>query len=177
VHVGGTLEEIADAEARVWRGEHPDKPFVLVCQQSELDATRAPGGKHTGYAYCHVPPGSTADMTSAIEDQIERFAPGFRERVLARHTLAPADFERENPNYTGGAITGGVADAFQLFTRPVARLDPYTTPNPRLFICSASSPPGGGVHGMCGYHAAKSALRRLEKIARGPFVLASGGRG
>lgn len=171
VHVGGTLEEIAGAEARVWRGEHPDKPFVLVCQQSELDPSRAPNGKHTGYAYCHVPSGSTVDMTDAIEEQIERFAPGFREVVLARHVLSPADFERDNPNYAGGAITGGVADAFQLFTRPVARWNPYTTPNPRLFICSASSPPGGGVHGMCGYHAAKTAMRRLDKIEIARFVL------
>ncbi len=165
VHVGGTLEEIASAEAAVWRGEHPERPFVLVVQQSQHDATRAPPGQHTGYAYCHVPPGSTVDQTAAIERQLERFAPGFGERILARHVMAPAELERENPNYVGGAITGGVADLFQTFTRPVARLDPYRTPNPRIFICSASTPPGGGVHGMCGYHAARSALRRLPKIA------------
>lgn len=162
VHLGGTLEEIAAAEAAVARGEHPDRPYVLLCQQSQLDSTRAPEGKHTGYAYCHVPHGSTADMTEAIEGQVERFAPGFRDRILSRHRMSAVDFERYNPNYVGGAITGGMADVFQLFTRPVARLDPYTTPNPRVLICSASTPPGGGVHGMCGYYAAKSALRKME---------------
>jgi phytoene dehydrogenase-like protein len=166
VHVGGTLEDIAAAEAAVWRGEHPDRPFVLVCQQSQFDPARAPAGKHTGYAYCHVPSGSTVDLTTHIERQIERFAPGFRDRILARHVTTPADLERDNPNYVGGAITGGAADLFQLFTRPVARLDPYSTPNRRIFLCSASTPPGGGVHGMCGYHAARSALRRLARIAR-----------
>jgi phytoene dehydrogenase-like protein len=169
VHLGGTIEEIAAGEAAVWRGEHPDRPYVLVCQQSELDPSRAPAGKHTGYAYCHVPAGSTVDVTDAMERQVERFAPGFRDRILARHKTAPADLERDNPNYVGGAITGGVADACQLFTRPVARLDPYTTPNPRVLLCSASTPPGGGVHGMCGYHAAGTALRRLERFARAPL--------
>jgi phytoene dehydrogenase-like protein len=169
VHVGGTLEEIAAAEAAVWRGEHPERPFVLVCQQSQLDPTRAPPGKHTGYAYCHVPAGSTVDVGAQIERQIERFAPGFRERILARHVITPADLERDNPNYVGGAITGGVADIFQLFTRPVARLDPYRTPHPRLYLCSASTPPGGGVHGMCGYHAARSALRRMERLPATPL--------
>jgi phytoene dehydrogenase-like protein len=164
VHLGGTLEEIAAAEGAVWRGEHPARPFVLLCQQSEMDSTRAPPGKHTGWAYCHVPAGSTQDMTDAIESQVERFAPGFRRRILARHVTAPADLERYNANYVGGAITGGVTDLGQLFTRPVARLNPYTTPHPQLFICSASSPPGGGVHGMCGYHAARAALRRLPRL-------------
>jgi phytoene dehydrogenase-like protein len=164
VHVGGTLEEISASEAAVWRGEHPERPFVLLCQQSEFDPSRAPPGKQTGWAYCHVPSGSAQDMTSNVEAQIERFAPGFKESILARHVTTPADLERYNPNYVGGAITGGVADFTQLFTRPVARLDPYSTPHPRLFICSASSPPGGGVHGMCGYHAAQSALRRLERL-------------
>jgi phytoene dehydrogenase-like protein len=164
VHLGGTLDEIAAAEAAVWRGEHPEKPFVLVVQQSQFDPTRAPEGKHTGYAYCHVPSGSDVDLTDVIERQIERFAPGFRDRILARHAMRTADLARENPNYVGGAITGGVADLFQFFTRPVARLDPYTTPNPRVFICSASTPPGGGVHGMCGYFAARSALRSLERL-------------
>ena len=165
VHLGGTLEEIAAAEAAVWRGEHPERPFVLVCQQSEIDRGRAPDGKQTGYAYCHVPAGSTADQTEAIERQLERFAPGFRDRVLARRATGPAELERDNPNYTGGAVTGGVADLRQLFTRPVARLDPYSTPNRRIFICSASTPPGGGVHGMCGFHAARSAARRLDRLA------------
>lgn len=166
VHLGGTLDEIAASEAAVWRGEHPERPFVLVCQQSAIDATRAPPGKHTGYAYCHVPSGSTVDLTAVIERQVERFAPGFRDRILARHTTDAAAFERYNPANVGGAITGGVADLAQLFTRPVARLDPYTTPNPRLYIGSASTPPGGGVHGVAGYYAARSALRRLHRLPR-----------
>jgi phytoene dehydrogenase-like protein len=170
VHVGGRLEEIAAGEAAVWRGEHPERPFVMVCQQSELDPARAPAGKHTGYAYVHVPPGSTVDLTEVIERQIERFAPGFRDRILARHAEGPAALEARNPNYLGGAITGGVADLRQLFTRPVARLDPYATPNRRIFICSASTPPGGGVHGMCGYHAALSASRRLARLAPAPLA-------
>lgn len=158
VHVGGTLDEIADAEHATYYGEHPERPFVLLCQQSQFDPTRAPTGKHTGYAYCHVPGGSTVDMTERIEAQIERFAPGFRDCILARHVHTALDFERYNPTYVGGACTGGVADLFQLFTRPVARLNPYSTPNPKIFLCSASTPPGGGVHGMCGYHAARSAF-------------------
>ncbi len=164
VHLGGTLEEIAASEAEMFQGSHPRRPYVLLCQQSQLDLSRAPEGKQTGYAYCHVPGGSTVDMTEAIENQVERFAPGFKDRILARHTMHTLDFHRYNSNYVGGAITGGVADVFQLFTRPVARLDPYSTPNPRLFICSASTPPGGGVHGMCGFHAAQSALKRMERL-------------
>ncbi len=164
VHVGGTLEEIAASERAVWRGEHPERPFLILLQQSQFDPTRAPEGKHTGYAYCHVPAGSTVDLTAVVEQQIERFAPGFRDRILARHVTSAADLERENPNYVGGAITGGVADLSQFFTRPVARIDPYTTPNPRVFICSAATPPGGGVHGMCGYFAASSAIRRLATL-------------
>lgn len=164
VHLGGRLEEIAAAEAEVWRGDHPERPYVLLVQQSQFDRTRAPEGRHTGYAYCHVPAGSTVDLTEVVERQVERFAPGFRDRILARHTMRTDDFQRYNPNCVGGAITGGVADWFQAFARPVARLDPYSTPNPHLFICSASSPPGGGVHGMCGYHAARSALRRIPAL-------------
>src|SRR5262245_18075644 len=164
VHLGGTLEEIAAAESAVWRGEHPEHPFLIVVQQSQFDPGRAPAGKHTGYAYCHVPAGSDVDCTGVIERQVERFAPGFCERILARHRTAPADLERDNPNYVGGAITGGVADLFQFFARPVARLDPYSTPHPRVFLCSASTPPGGGVHGMCGYFAARSARRRLARL-------------
>ena len=171
VHLGGTLDEIAAAEAAMYRGEHPERPFVLVCQQSHFDGTRSPEGKHTGYAYCHVPGGSTVDMTQAVEDQIERFAPGFRDIVLARHSMGPLAIERYDPACVGGAITGGEADATQLFTRPVARLDPYSTPNPRVFICSASTPPGGGVHGMCGYHAARSALRALERLPAEPLPI------
>jgi len=139
----------------------PDRPFVLFVQPTVADPSRAPHGKHVGWAYCHVPQGSSLDYTEIIEAQVERFAPGFRDRILARHTTAPADLQRANPNYVGGAITGGAADATQLFTRPVARLDPYSTPNPRVWICSASTPPGGGVHGMCGYHAAQQALREV----------------
>jgi phytoene dehydrogenase-like protein len=163
VHVGGTLEEICASERDMYRGRHSERPFLILCQQSELDPARAPRGQHTGYAYCHVPHGSTVDMSEAIERQVERFAPGFRDRILARHATSPADFERYNANYRGGAITGGVADALQLWNRPVTRLDPYATPNPRLFICSAATPPGGGVHGMCGWWAARSALRRLGR--------------
>ncbi len=162
VHVGGTLAEIAASERAAFRGQHTDRPFVMVCQQSDLDASRAPSGQRTGYAYCHVPHASTVDMTEAIESQIERFAPGFRDRILLRRTTSPAQLEAANRNCLGGVVAGGVADAFQLFTRPVARLDPYTTPNPRFFICSASTPPGGGVHGMCGYWAATAVLRTLR---------------
>jgi len=171
VHLGGTLREIAAAEGAVWRGEHPERPFVLVVQQSEFDPTRAPAGKHTGYAYCHVPAGSQVDCTEAIERQVERFAPGFRDRILARHRMTTADLERDNANYVGGAITGGVADLWQFYSRPVARLDPYGTPNPRIFICSASTPPGAGVHGMCGWFAAQSALKRLGRLGPNPAPL------
>ena len=163
VHVGGPLDEIARSESDMYRGRHPERPYLICVQQSQFDASRAPDGKHTGYAYCHVPHGSTRDMHPEIEAQIERFAPGFRDRILARHVKTAADFEAHNPNYVGGAITGGVADAFQLFNRPVTRFDPYATPNPRLFLCSAATPPGGGVHGQCGYWAAQSALGRLRR--------------
>jgi phytoene dehydrogenase-like protein len=161
VHVGGTMEELAASEAAMWRGDHAERPFVLFIQPSLFDPTRAPAGKHTGYAYCHVPAGSTLDRTEVVERQIERFAPGFRDRVLARHVMTAADLERHNPTLRGGAITGGVADLVQLVFRPVVRWNPYTTPNPRIFLCSSSTPPGGGVHGMCGYHAARSVLRAL----------------
>ncbi len=161
LHVGGGLEEICASERDMYRGRHSDHPFLIVCQQSDFDPSRAPEGKRTGYAYCHVPYGSTVDRSFVVEAQIERFAPGFRDLILARHTMDTRAFSAHNPNYVGGAITGGVADLFQLFTRPVARLDPYTTPNPRLFLCSAATPPGGGVHGQCGYWAAQSVLRRL----------------
>ena len=165
VHVGGTLDEIAAAEAAVWRGEHPDRPFVLVVQPSIADPTRAPKGRHTAWGYCHVPSGSNVDLTTVLERQVERYAPGFRDRILARHAVRTADLERYNPNNVGGSITGGVNDLGQLFTRPAVRADPYSTPNPRVFICSASTPPGGGVHGMCGFHAARSALQRLAHSA------------
>jgi phytoene dehydrogenase-like protein len=161
VHVGGTMEEIAAAEAAPWRGEHPERPLVLVAQQSLFDPARAPAGKHTVWAYCHVPHGSAQDMTDRIEAQLERFAPGFRDRILARHTFTAAEMEAYNPNYVGGDINAGIQDLRQLFTRPVARLDPYTTPVQGLYLCSSSTPPGGGVHGLCGYYAARAALRRL----------------
>jgi phytoene dehydrogenase-like protein len=160
VHVGGTLSEIARSERSTWNGETAEQPFVMVCQQSHFDDTRAPAGQHTGYAYCHVPYGSPVDMTDAIERQIERYAPGFRDLVLERRRWFPADIERDNASCVGGVIAGGASDITQLLTRPVARLDPYSTPNPRLFLCGASTPPGGGVHGMCGYYAARSVLRR-----------------
>ena len=160
VHVGGTLEEIQASEAAVARGEISERPFVLVAQQSVMDASRAPGGKHTGWAYCHVPWGSTVDRTEAIEAQVERFAPGFRDCILARHVMTPADYGVYNPNNLGGDITGGATDIGQLFTRPVARAVPYTTPARDIYLCSSSTPPGGGVHGMCGYWAARAALRR-----------------
>ncbi|HVC05248.1 MAG TPA: NAD(P)/FAD-dependent oxidoreductase [Candidatus Acidoferrales bacterium] len=165
VHLGGTLDEIAASEAAVWRGEHPDRPYVIVVQPTLVDPSRAPSGKHIAWAYCHVPSGSSVDRTDAIERQMERFAPGFRDRILATHVMGTADLERYNPNNVGGSITGGVIDLGQLFTRPVARVNPYATPNPRLFICSASTPPGGGVHGMCGYYGARTALRQLPNIA------------
>jgi phytoene dehydrogenase-like protein len=159
VHLGCTLDEIALSERQVARGMPPERPYVLVAQQSLFDATRAPAGKQTAWVYCHVPHDSTFDMTARIEEQIERFAPGFRERVLACHISTPADLERYNANYIGGDINGGLQDLWQLYTRPTARLSPYTTPNKRIFLCSSSTPPGGGVHGLCGYFAAQAILR------------------
>jgi phytoene dehydrogenase-like protein len=161
VHLGTTLSEIAASERAVWRGQPPTRPYVIVVQQSPFDPSRTPEGKHTGWAYCHVPNGSTFDMTERIEGQVERFAPGFRERILARSVMPPAAMERHNANYVGGDINGGIQDLGQLFTRPVARLVPYSTPVSGLYLCSSSTPPGGGVHGMCGYHAARHALGRV----------------
>jgi phytoene dehydrogenase-like protein len=161
VHVGGTIEEIAQHEHSVFLGKMTDKPFVLVAQQSMFDSTRAPEGKHTGWAYCHVPHGSTEDATELIERQIERFAPGFRDRILAKRTINTEQYELHNPNFVGGDIAGGANTMMQFLTRPFFKLDPYSTPNERIFLCSSSTPPGGGVHGMCGYWAAKSALRRI----------------
>jgi phytoene dehydrogenase-like protein len=161
VHVGGTLEEIARHEAEVWRGRSSQRPFVLVGQQSMFDPTRAPAGKQTAWGYCHVASGSTEDMTEAIERQIERFAPGFRDRILARHTMNTAQLESHNANLIGGDISGGANTLGQFIFRPLFRLNPYATPNPRIFIGSSSTPPGGGVHGMCGYWAANAALARV----------------
>jgi phytoene dehydrogenase-like protein len=160
VHLGGTFDEIASAEREVWRGQHPERPFVLVGQQSLFDDSRAPSGKHTLWAYTHVPNGSTVDMTARIEAQLERFAPGFRERVLKRVVTTPADIERGNMNDAGGDIGGGTNAGLQLLFRPRIALDPYATSARDITLCSASTPPGGGVHGMCGYHGARSALRR-----------------
>src|SRR2546426_5087114 len=160
VHVGGTLDQIAESEAAVARGEAPARPFVLVGQQSLFDPSRAPAGKHTVWAYCHVPNGSTVDMTERIEAQLERFAPGFSDRILARSVMGPAEVELHNENNIGGDIGGGSNSMLQFMTRPFPRLDPYTTSARELYLCSSSTPPGGGVHGMCGYHAARSALRR-----------------
>ena len=161
VHIGGTLDEIAAAERAVWRGEHPARPYVLLAQQSLFDPTRAPAGKQVAWAYCHVPNGSTEDMTSAIEQQVERFAPGFRGRILARATRHAAAMETYNPNYVGGDINGGVQDLLQHFTRPSLSLTPYRTPARGIYLCSSSTPPGGGVHGMCGHYAGQTVLRDL----------------
>ena len=158
VHLGGSFAEIEASESAVWKGECSERPFVLVSQPSLFDSTRAPEGKHTLWAYCHVPNGSTVDMSERIENQIERFAPGFRSLVLARSALSPAQLEQHNANLVGGDINGGAATITQLFTRPT--IQTYTTPIKDLYICSSSTPPGGGVHGMCGYHAAQTALRK-----------------
>ncbi len=159
VHLGSSFEEIAASEKAVSKGRNPEKPFVLVSQQSLFDPTRAPEGKQTLWAYCHVPNGSTFDMTSRIEDQIERFAPGFRDLILARKVSSPADLQVYNNNYIGGDINGGLINFTQLFTRPAVRVNPYTTPDKSIYFCSSSTPPGGGVHGMCGYYAAQAALK------------------
>ncbi len=156
LHLGGTLEEVAASERAVAAGTAPAEPTVLVSQPSLFDPTRAPAGKHTLWAYCHVPHGSDTDMTERIEAQIERFAPGFGARILARATMSASAFEAYNPNYVGGDIGGGLLDLRQLLARPALRRDPYATPDPRLFLCSAATPPGGGVHGMAGFHAARS---------------------
>jgi phytoene dehydrogenase-like protein len=161
IHIGNTITEIINAEQQTWSGYHPEKPFVLLAQQSLFDNTRAPAGKHTAWAYCHVPNGSTVDMTEAIENQIERFAPGFKEIILAKHTMNAVQVEEYNSNYIGGDINGGVIDIGQLFTRPALRWSPYKTSAKGIYLCSASTPPGGGVHGMCGYYAAKRVLKDL----------------
>jgi phytoene dehydrogenase-like protein len=165
VHVGGDMEAIAAGERRVWQGQHPTEPFVLVAQQSLFDESRAPQGKYTAWAYCHVPHGSSADMSAVIEAQIERFAPGFRELILARHVRSASEMESYNPNYVGGDINGGVQDLRQLFSRPVVARVPYATSDPSLYICSSATPPGGGVHGLCGHHSAAAALRRVRRRA------------
>ena len=159
IHVGGTLEELAESERAPREGRHAERPYVLLTQPSLFDDSRAPAGKHTAWAYCHVPSGSTEDMTERMEAQVERFAPGFRDLILARSSIGPVDFERRNRNIVGGDINGGLMDLRQLFFRPVRKLVPYRTPVKGLYLCSSSTPPGGGVHGMCGYSAALVALR------------------
>ncbi|MDB6146969.1 MAG: hypothetical protein JWO45_633, partial [Spartobacteria bacterium] len=159
IHIGGTLAEIAEAESRVSNGLHPEKSFVLLAQPTLFDSSRAPQGKHIAWAYTHVPNGSSVDMTDRIERQIERFAPGFHRIILRRHVMKCADLESSNANLIGGDINGGAANLFQLLARPVLSPTPYRTPIPRVYLCSASTPPGGGVHGMCGFHAASAALR------------------
>lgn len=159
IHLGNTFAEIANSELQASKGKISQKPFVLLAQQSLFDASRAPEGKHTAWAYCHVPNGSQVNMTDIIERQVERFAPGFRERILAKHTMNTFQIQSYNPNYIGGDINGGVIDITQLYTRPAIQISPYRTSAKGLYICSSSTPPGGGVHGMCGYYAAKRALK------------------
>jgi phytoene dehydrogenase-like protein len=161
VHLGGTLDEIALSERAAWRGTHADRPFVILAQQSLFDSTRTPDGKHTAWAYCHVPNGSSFDMADRIEAQIERFAPGFRDVVLERRARGPHDFEQDNPNIVGGDVNGGANTLLQLVRRPTLSRVPYRTPIKGVYLCSASTPPGGGVHGMCGHLAAKVALADL----------------
>jgi phytoene dehydrogenase-like protein len=159
LHIGGSMKEIYQSEKMISKNSPADKPFVLFAQPGVVDASRAPEGKHTAWAYCHVPNGSTLDMTGAIEKQVERFAPGFRDCILARSVMNTHDVEAYNPNYIGGDINGGALTASQLFTRPALRLSPYRTAATGIYICSSSTPPGGGVHGICGYYAARRALK------------------
>jgi len=161
--LGNTFEEIAYSEQLTSEGILPEKPFVLLAQQSLFDASRAPKRKHTAWAYCHVPNGSRVDMTTTIENQVERFAPGFKQRIIGRHVMNTARIEEYNPNYIGGDIVGGIMDLSQLFTRPGLRFSPYKTSAKGIYICSSSTPPGGGIHGMCGYYAAKKALKDVFK--------------
>lgn len=164
VHIGGTLEEIRESESRVWKNLHPKNPFVLFVQPTVIDKSRAPQGKHIGWGYCHVPNGSTVDMTEVVENQIERFAPGFKDCIIQRHVMNTADMQQYNNNYVGGDINGGAAILSQLFTRPVLRLSPYRTSAEGMYVCSSSTPPGGGVHGICGYYAARRALKDVFNI-------------
>jgi phytoene dehydrogenase-like protein len=159
LHLGGSFAEIAASEKATWQGQHVERPFVLLAQATLFDSSRTPDGGHTAWAYCHVPHGSTQDRTEQITAQIERFAPGFRDRILACSAKNTVAMEAYNPNYVGGDINGGVQDWRQFFSRPVLRAVPYSTPNPSLYLCSSATPPGGGVHGMCGYHAARAVLR------------------
>jgi phytoene dehydrogenase-like protein len=168
LHLGGSFAEIADGERAAWQGRVHDRPYVLLVQPTVGDPSRAPAGMHTLWGYCHVPHGSTEDMTARIENQIERYAPGFRDCIIARHAMAPADMERRNANLIGGDISGGASDLAQLFMRPVASLNPYATPLPGVYLCSSSTPPGIGVHGMCGFFAAQAALKKLARETAEP---------
>src|SRR3954470_7501372 len=167
LHLGGSAAEIAASERASWEGREFEKPYVLVAQPSVFDPTRAPPGKHTLWAYCHLPRGSTTDMRARIENQIERFAPGFRDCIDEAHATSPADLERSNANIIGGDIAGGAADLSQVFARPIASLDPYRTSIDNVFLCSSSTPPGVGVHGMSGYYAARAAMKLLSAAKRG----------
>ncbi len=162
MHIGGTFAEIAEAELWAWQGKVHPRPFVILAQPSLFDSSRAPAGRHTAWAYCHVPNGCTVDMTEAIESQIERFAPGFKDLILQKHISGPAELEAENPNLVGGDIVGGAQNLKQIFCRPTCRIIPYSTPLEDVYLCSASTPPGAGVHGMCGVHAANAYLKGLR---------------
>ena len=164
IHLGGTFEEIIESERNVWENKHPKKPYIILAQPSLFDRSRAPEHHHTAWGYCHVPNGSDRNMTEEIENQIERFAPNFKDTILAKSSMSAQDMERYNPNYVGGDINGGVQDIYQLFTRPTNQIVPYATPLKGVYICSSSTPPGGGVHGMCGYYAASTALKQVFKI-------------
>ncbi|UCB43782.1 MAG: NAD(P)/FAD-dependent oxidoreductase [Dehalococcoidales bacterium] len=162
VHVGGTSEEIAEAESDVWKSKHPERPLVLLTQPSLFDSTRTPDGRQVVWAYCHVPNGSASDMSERIESQIERFAPGFRDSILARSVMNPASMEEYNPNFVGGDIAGGIQNPLRVLVKPMGQWHAYATPMKGVYLCSSSMPPGAGVHGMCGYHAAQRALRELR---------------
>jgi phytoene dehydrogenase-like protein len=166
LHLGGSLGEIADSERAAWEGRVHDRPYVLLVQPTVWDPSRAPAGKHTLWAYCHVPNGATADMTGRIEDQIERFAPGFRDCIAASHATSPMEMERRNANLVGGDIGGGACDLAQIFSRPILSLNPYATALDGVYLCSSSTPPGVGVHGMCGHYAARAALKKLARPSR-----------
>lgn len=161
VHLGGTIEDISESEKLIWEGKYSQNPYVLISQQSIFDKSRSPAGSHTAWAYCHVPAGSTHDMSTTIENQIEKYAPGFKETIIGKHTFNSREIENYNPNYIGGDINSGVQDWTQIFSRPALRISPYRTSSKNIYICSSSTPPGGGVHGMCGYHAARRALKDL----------------
>ena len=164
IHIGGSFSEIYNSEDMVSKNRITENPFVLFVQPGVVDISRAPEGKHTAWAYCHVPNDSTIDMTVAIEKQVERFAPGFRDCILARHVMNTQDVEAYNSNYIGGDINGGEASLSQIFSRPVLRISPYRTSAKGVYVCSSSTPPGGGVHGICGYYAARRALKDMFDI-------------